>query len=201
MSDSLQTHGLQHTRLACPSLSPGVCSESCPLCRWSHPTISSSMGPFSSCPQWFPESGFFPASRLFAPGGQSIGASASASVLPVNIQGWSALGWTGLLSLLSRGLHPWHEAFAFMVAATCRSGIYSRIKGGAVERLDSGKEYPSPSWLLSIPYWQTVAINKAGIVIFFLLICAGEKRRERALEWELSHWQSANKRAEYKYTF
>ena len=79
------SEGLQHTRLLCPSLSPGVCSDSCPL-NWCHPTISSSVIPFSSCPQSFPASGSFPMSRLFASDGQSIGVSASASVLPMNIQ-------------------------------------------------------------------------------------------------------------------
>ena len=87
MSDSLRPHGLQHARPPCPTLSPVVCSNSCPLSWWCHPTISSSVVPFSSCPQSFPASGSFPVSRLFAWGGQRIGASASASVLPMNIQG------------------------------------------------------------------------------------------------------------------
>ena len=104
VSDSLWPHGLQHTRLSCPSLSPRVFSNSCPLSWWCHPTISSSVGPFSSCPQSFPASGSFPISQLFTPGGQSIGASASASVLPMNIQGEFPLGWTGLISLQSKGL-------------------------------------------------------------------------------------------------
>ena len=103
MSNSLQTHGLQHTRLPCPSLSPRVCSNSCPLSRWCHPNISSSVIPFSSCPQCFPASESFPMSLLFTSGGHSIGASASASVLPMNIQGWFPLGFTGLF-LLSKGL-------------------------------------------------------------------------------------------------
>ena len=89
MADSLQPHGLQHARVPCPSPSPGVYSNSCPLSQWCHPTISSSVIPFSSCPQSFPASRSFPISQHFASGGQSIGASASASVLPVNIQGWS----------------------------------------------------------------------------------------------------------------
>ena len=99
---TLQLHGLQHARLFCPSLSPGVCSNSCPLSQWCHPTISSSVIPFSSCTQSFPASGSFPMSQLFTSGSQSIGASAS--VLPVNIQGWFPLGLTGLISLLSKGL-------------------------------------------------------------------------------------------------
>ena len=106
MSDSLQPHGLQHfivqTRLHCPSLSLGVCSNSCPLSWWCHPTISSCVTPFSSCPQSFPASGSFPVSRLFASGGQNNGASAS--VLRMNIQGWFPLGLTGLISVLFKGL-------------------------------------------------------------------------------------------------
>ena len=89
ISDSLWPHGLQHTRLPCPSLYPGVCSTSCPLSRWCHPTISSSIIPFSSCPQSFPGSKHW----FFASSGQSIGASALASVLPKNIQGWFPLDW------------------------------------------------------------------------------------------------------------
>ena len=98
MSDSLWTHRLQHTRVPCSSTFPGVCSNSCPSSKWCHPTISTSVVPFS-CLQSFPESRSFPMSQLFASGGQSIGASASASVLPMNIQDWSPLGWTGLISL------------------------------------------------------------------------------------------------------
>ena len=96
VSDSLLPHGLQHARLPCPSLSPGVCSSSCPLNWWWHPTISSSVASFSSCPQSFPASGSFPMNQLFTSGGPSTGASASAPVLPVNIQGWFPLGLTGL---------------------------------------------------------------------------------------------------------
>ena len=103
MYDYLWPHGLQHTRLPCPSLSPRVCSNSRPLSQWCHPTISSSAAPFSSCLQSFPASGFFPMSQFFISGGQSIGASASASVLPMNIQCWYLLGLTGLISLVSKG--------------------------------------------------------------------------------------------------
>ena len=104
MSDSLQPHGLQHARLFCPPLLPRVCSNSCPLSWWYHPTISSFVITFSSCLQSFPPSGSFPVSQLFASGGQSIGVSVSASVLPVNIKGWFPLGLTCLISLLSKGL-------------------------------------------------------------------------------------------------
>ena len=104
VSDSLQPLGLQHTRFPCLSPSPRVCSNSCPLSQWCHPTISSSVTPFSSCPQSFPPSGSFPMSHLFTSCGQSIGASTSASVLPMNIQDWFPLGLTGVISLLSKGL-------------------------------------------------------------------------------------------------
>ena len=104
VSDSLWPHGLQHARPPCPSPTPGVHPNPCPLSQWYHPTISSSVVPFSSCPQSFPASGSFQMSQLFALGGQSIGVSASASVLPMNIQDWSPLGWTGWISLQSKGL-------------------------------------------------------------------------------------------------
>ena len=104
MCDSLQPHGLQHARLPCPSPTLGVFSNSCPLSWWCHPTISSSVIPFSSCLQPFPASGSFPMSQFFTLGSQSIGASASTSVLPMNIKDWFPLGWTGLISLQSKGL-------------------------------------------------------------------------------------------------
>ena len=104
MSDSLWPHGLQHTRSPCPSPSPGVYSNSCPLSQWCHPTTSSSVVPFSSCLQSFPASGSFQMSQLFTSGGQSIGVSDSASVLPMTIQDWFLLGWMGWISLLFKGL-------------------------------------------------------------------------------------------------
>ena len=100
----LQPHGLQHARPPCPSSTPGVYSNSYPLGRWCHPTISSSVVLFSSRLQSFPASGSFPMSQLFTSGGRSIGVSASASVLPMNIQDWFPLGWTGWISLQSKGL-------------------------------------------------------------------------------------------------
>ena len=103
-SHSLQPHRLQHARLPCPSPSPKAYSNSCPLSWWCHPTISSSVVPFS-CLQSFPAAGSFLMSQLFASGGQSIGASASASVPPMNIQGWFPLGLTGLISLQSKDLY------------------------------------------------------------------------------------------------
>ena len=128
VSDSLWPRGLQHARPPCPSPAPGVYSNSCPLSRLCPLTISSSDIPFYTCPQSFPASGSIQMSQFFASGGQSIGTSALASVLPMNIQDWSPLGWTGLISLLSKRLprvfllqqHSskasilWHSAF-FMV--------------------------------------------------------------------------------------
>ena len=126
MPNSLQPHGLHHARLPCPSPSPGACSNSCPLSRWCYLTISSSAALFPFCLQSFPASGSFPMSWLLTSGDQSIGASASASVLPMDIQSWFPLGLTGLISLQFKGFSkylqhhnskasiPQHSAF-FMV--------------------------------------------------------------------------------------
>ena len=103
VSDSLRPHGLHHTRLPCPSPTPRACSNSCPLSQWCHPTILFFVVPFS-CLQSFPVSGSFQMSQFFTSGGQNIGASASASVLPMNIQEWFPLGWTVWISLKSKGL-------------------------------------------------------------------------------------------------
>ena len=104
VSYSLRPHGLQNASPPCASPTPGVYSNSCPLSQWYHPTISSSVVPFTSCLQSFPASGSFPMSQLFQSVGQSIGVSASTSVLPMNTQDWSPLGWTGWISLQSKGL-------------------------------------------------------------------------------------------------
>ena len=104
VSNSLQPHELQHVRPPCPSPTPGIYPNSCPLSQWSYTTISSSVIPFSSCLQSFPTSRSFQMSQLFASGGQSIGVSASASVLAMNTQDWSPLEWTGFISLQSKGL-------------------------------------------------------------------------------------------------
>ena len=104
VSNSFQPHGLQYARFPCPSSTPRVYSNSCPLSQWYHPAISSSVVPVSSCLQSFPASESFQISKLFASGGQSIGVSASTSILPMNIQDWLPLGWTGYISLLSKGL-------------------------------------------------------------------------------------------------
>ena len=104
MPDSLRCHELEHARPPCPTPTPRVYPNSCPLSRWCHPAISSSVNPFSSCLQSFPASGSFQMSQLFTSSGQSIEVSASASVLPMNTQDWSPLGWTGWISLQSKGL-------------------------------------------------------------------------------------------------
>ena len=133
VSDSLQPHELQHTRPPCPSPTPGVHSNSCPLSRWCHPTISSSVVPLSSCPQSCPASGSFLKSQLFTSGGQSIAVSTSASVLPMNIQDWSALGWTGWISWQSKGLSrvfsnttvQKHQFFSAQLSSQSNSHIHT----------------------------------------------------------------------------
>ena len=104
VSDSLQPHEPQYARPPCPSSTPRVHPNPCPSSQWCHPTISSSVVPFSSCPQSFPASGSFQMSKIFTSGDQSIGVSASASVLPMNTQDWSPLGWTAWISLQAKGL-------------------------------------------------------------------------------------------------
>ena len=124
VSDSLWLHGLQHTSLPCPSPSPRACSNSCPLSRSCHPIILSSVIPFSSCFQSFPASQSFPVSRLFTSGGQSIGVSASASVLPMNIQGWFPLGLTGFISLLFKRLSSIFSSTQFESISSSLSLLY-----------------------------------------------------------------------------
>ena len=132
LSDSLRPHESQHARPPCPSPTPGACSNSCPLSRWCYTTISSSVAPFSSCLQSFPASGSFPVSQ-FASCGQSIGVSASASVLPMNIQDWYPLGLTGLISLQSKELSrvfsntrvQKHQFFSAQLSLYSNSHIHS----------------------------------------------------------------------------
>ena len=134
VSDSLRPHELQHTRPPCPSPAPGVYSNSCPSSRWRHPAISSSVVPFSSCPQSLPASGSFPMSQLFTSGGQSIGVSASTSVLQMNTQDWSPLGWTGWISLQSKELSrvfssttvQTHQFFGTQLSSQSNSHIHTR---------------------------------------------------------------------------
>ena len=135
MCNSLQPHGLQHARLPCPSPTPRAYSHSCPSSRWCHRTISSSVIPFSSCLQSFPSSGSFPMSQFFTSGGQSTGAWALASVLPMNIQDWFPLGLTGLISLLSKGLSrvfsnttvQKHQFFSAQPSLTAQLSMISQL--------------------------------------------------------------------------
>ena len=130
---TLWPHGLQHTRLPFPSPSLGACSNSCPSSWRCHPTISSSVVPSSSCPQSLPASGSFPMSQLFASGGQSTGASALASALPMNTQDWSPLGWTSWISLQSKGLSrvfsnttvQKHQSFGTQLSSQSNSHIHT----------------------------------------------------------------------------
>ena len=133
MSDSLRPHELQHARPPCLSPTPGVHSNSCPSSWWCHPAISSSVVPFSSCPQSFPATESFPMCQLFAWGGQSTGVSALASVLPKNTQDWSPLGWTGWISLQPRGLSrvfsnttvQKHQFFGTQLSSQSKSHIHT----------------------------------------------------------------------------
>ena len=133
VSNSLRPHETQHTRPPCPSPTPGAYPNSCPLSCWCHPAISSSVVPFSSCPQPLPASGSFPMSQLFSWGGQSIGVSASASVLPMNTQDWSPLGWTGWISLQSKGFSKVfsnttvqkHQFFSAQLSSQSNSHIHT----------------------------------------------------------------------------
>ena len=150
VSDALRPHGLQHSRLPCPSPAPRAYSNSCPLSQWCHPTISSSVVPFFSCIQSLPASGSFSTSQIFASDGQDIGASASASVLPANIQDWFSLGWTGWISLQSKGLSrvfsnttvQKHRFFSTQLSLESNSHIHTWPL-----------EKPSP-WLDG-PFWQS----------------------------------------------
>ena len=133
MSDSLRPHEPQNARPPCPSPTPGVQPNPCPSSRWYHPTISSSVIPFSSCPQSFPTSGSFPMSGLFTSGSQNIGVSASTSVLPMNTQEWFPLGWTGWISLQSQGLSrvffnttaKMHQFFGTQISLESNSHIHT----------------------------------------------------------------------------
>ena len=133
VSNSSWRHGLQHTRPPCPAPIPGVHPNLCPLSRWCHPTISSSVINFSSCPQSFPTSGSFQMSQLFTSGGRSIGVSASTSVLRMNTQDWSPLGWTGWISLQSKGLSrvfsnttvQKHQSFSTQLSLYSNSHIHT----------------------------------------------------------------------------
>ena len=159
MSDSLQLHGLQHTSPPWPSPTPRAYSNSCPSHQWCHPTISSSVVPFSSCLQSFPASGSFPMSQLFTSGGQSIGVSTSASVLPMNIQDWFPLGWTGWISLQSKGLSR-----VFSNTTVQKHQFFSA-------QLSSQSNSHIPTWLLekTIALTRWVFVGKVMSLLFNIL--------------------------------
>ena len=164
MSNSLQPHGLQHARIPCPSPIPRACSNSCSSSCWCHPTISSSVIPFSSCLQSFPASGSFQMSQFFSSGGQNIGASASASVLPMNIQDLFLLGWTGMISLLSKWLSrvfsnttpQKHQFFGTQLSLESNSQH---------PRMTTGKTIALTIWLFE--YWTFV--DKVMSLLFNML--------------------------------
>ena len=145
MSDSLPPHESQHARPPCPSQTPGVYPNSCSSCWWCHPAISSSVVPFSSCPQFLPASGSFPMSQLFASGGRSIGVSASAWILQMNTQDWSPLRWTGWISLQSKGLSKVffnttvqkHQFFGAQLSSQSNSHIHTyHWKNHSLDQMD-----------------------------------------------------------------
>ena len=164
MSDSLQLHGLQHFRLSCPSTSPKACSNSCPLSQWCHPTILPSVTPFSSCLQSFPASGSLPMSRLFGWGAQSNGASASASVLPMNIQGWFPSSRVIFILRISTIL-PVKNARSFSLAATnAESSVYTEVTSHTSLQLSV---YVFVSSVQTVIYWGQVT----GLIYFSNLQC------------------------------
>ena len=148
MSDSLWLHGLQHARLPCPSTTPGACSNSCPSSQWCYPTISSSVVPFSSWLQSFPPSGSFQMSQFFVLGCQSTGVSTSASVLPVNIQDWFPLEWTGLISLQSKGLSR--------VLSNIHSSKASILRHSASFRVQLSHPYMTTGKTVALNRWTCV---------------------------------------------
>ena len=174
MSDSLWPLGLQHPRLPCPSSIPGACSNSCPLSQWCHPINSSSVIPFS-CLQSFPASGSFPVSQFFASGGQSIGVSASVSVLPMNIQDWFPWGWTVRVQLQQPGNHPegmsgvgkewfslWLEVRDYMFISSIRSSLTKALG----QRFDIFSP-PSPWFIVSLlPFKQSSCFSDSLRIVF-----------------------------------
>ena len=191
MSDSLRPHDLQHSSLPCPSLLPRVCSNSSSLSQWCHPTMSSSAAPFSFCLQSFPASQSFAMICLFTSGGQSIGASASASVLPMIIQAWFSLGLTGLISLQSKGLA---RVFSKLRGLKKEQSFYYDLLW-MWERLKAGGESDDRGWdgsEASLTQWTWVWANsgrqwrteKSGVLQLMGLQrvrhdCAAEQHRDR----------------------
>ena len=188
VSDSLRPHELQHARPPCPSPTPGVYSDSFPLSRWCHPAISSSVITFSSCPQSLPASGSFPMSQLFAWGGQTIGVSALASVLPVIIQVWSPLEWTGWISLQSKGLSrvfsmttvPKHQFFGAQLSSQSNSHPYVTTGKtiALIRRTFVGKVMSLLLNMLSRLVITFLPRSKRLLIPWLQTICSSIKRNE-----------------------
>ena len=167
-SDSLRPHELQHTRPPCPLPTPGVYSNSCPSSQWCHPAISSSVVPFSSCPQSLPASKSFPMSQLFTWGGQSTGVSALASFLPKNTQDWSPLGWTGWISLQSKGLSSLLQHHSSKASILWRSAFF--IVQFSHPCMTTGKTIALTRWIF-VGNIMTLLFNiLSRFVITFLLV-------------------------------
>jgi len=164
VSDSLRPHESQHTRPPCPSPTPGVHSNSRPLSRWCHPAISSSVIPFSSCPQSFPASESFPMSQLFTWGGQSIGVSTSTSVLPMNTQDWSPLEWTGWISLQSKGLSR-----VFSNSFELSSSKASILQHSAFFTVQLSHPYMTTGKTIALTRWTFVGKVMSLLFFFFNL--------------------------------
>ena len=187
MSKSLQPHGLQHPRppcasqASCPSPTRRVYSNSCPLSRWCHPTISSSVNPFSSCLQSFSASGYFPVSQFFASGGQSIGVSTLTSVLPMNIQDWFPLGWTGLISLQSKRLSN---------SSTVQTPQFKSISSSVLSFLYS------PTLTSIHDHWKNHSLDFVGKVMSLLfnmlsrLIITFPRSKRLLISWLQWFWSS-----------
>ena len=168
MSTSLQPHGLQHARLPCPSTTPGTYSNSRPLSQWCHLTISSSVVPFSSHLQSFPASGSFPVSQFFMSGGPSIGVSASASILPMNIQDWFPLGWNGWISLQSKGLSRAFSNTCFSKASVLRRSALFMIHLSH-PYMTTGKTIALIGWTFVDKVMSLLFSMLSRLVIAFLL--------------------------------
>ena len=164
MSNSLWPHGLQHARLPCPSPTPGACSNSCSASWWCHPTISSSVVPFTSYLQTFTLSGSFPMSQFFASGGQSIGVSAS--VLPMNIQDWSPLGWTGWISVQSKGLSRVFQHHSSKASILWCSGFF--MAQHSHPYMTTGKTIALTRWTFVVKVMSLLFTMLSRFVIVFL---------------------------------
>ena len=163
MSDSLRPCGLQHNRLPSPSTIPGTYSNSCPLSQWCHPTILSSLIPFSSCLHSFPESGSFQMSHFFTSGGQTVGVSALALVLPVNIRDWFPLGWTGLISLSPREFSPTPQFKASILQ--CSAFFIIQLSH---PYMTTGKTITLTRWTFVDKVMSLLSNMLSGLVITFL---------------------------------